>query len=847
MPGWPSVFKLLETLHDTSLDALADALPWRMVIEDGVIMTNLGGYLGTFEWVGPNLEDVTTADYLTVAQRLNDELVRLGSGWTLVPEVRRVKSRRYHDPRPTAPPLVQMLDEERRQYHQRSGVHYASKVRYSFAYHEPRGIQDKSERYFFEQAGIAPPLAGASRALQTFKAGMAQIASAFAADKQSHVRLRRLGLRAARTATGEVIVYDDLLSYLYSMLRGVEQPIIAPPPGMTIGKLFSAHEAIMDRQPSIDDDALAIIRVTIPPKNSEIGMLNALFTIPVECSIVIRTVLYGREQSERRTTRGRDEARQNLTGFLDGLTRSFGKPSPPSAHKLGVVTEAERSIDRVQRGDYLAANVTVTVAFYGSDRTTLGERVKAALDALKDSGFVAAPAVADAGRVFFGRLPGDIYSDVDGHAWTTANVVHVTPIATVWPGVQAHPCEYYRPDAPTHIIASGAGGETVHLPLHWGRAANTLLVGGARTGKTVLTKRMLWSHLLLEDSAFMAFDRDESMFVMASVLEDLGVGAYTRLDDERVAFCPFEFLHESVKEREWALATVESWCMHRGVTITNERRDKILTALELLANGPDRRVSDLRQRIPDRDVRAVLDYYSDRRTIVGRLLNGPANGLSGRRAQFVDMTHLLPLSDADRLPIYRQLVHLADRRTIRRRPFALLYDEARPLLRDEPMAQLITESLQRWPKRNAFSIVATQGMNDILSAGERGLVVLQECKTRLFAGDSTATDPVQRQELERAGISHRHIDRIAANAQSRRYLYTSPLGTSSFDLGLQECERAVITCDEGDDLRHVKELMQTHPTTWFQRHLIERGLSDWAAYYDELRSQFRHRDIQEVA
>lgn len=839
------MFKILDELHDRSLTSLADALPWRMVVDDGVVMTNLGGYLGAFEWIGPNPDDISSREYLDIAQRLNDEMMRLGRGWTMIPDCGRYRVDAYHAPNPSAPPIVQLLDDERRVYYTDAGAHYGTAVHYSFAYHEPQAVQDKTERYFFDQSGLDESECGASRARETFERGIERLARVF--GNAGTVRLRRLGLRPVRDADGSVVVYDDLLSYLYYTVRGIRHPIIAPPAGMTVAKLFSAHEAVFNYRPTIDQDAVAIVRVTVPPNGSWLGMLASVFNMQAEYRANLRAILYSTMDAERKVTRGRDEAKQNMLGFFEGMFKSMGKSQTPNRHSVHLVQEAEKTLERVQNNEISAANVTFTITFFGQDRARTLRDAETAVTRLGERGFVASLAQADAGRVYFGSLPGDTWSDVDAHSWTTANVSHCCPITSVWPGVDVHPCGYYDPDTPPHIIGVGSGGTPVRLPLHWNLAANTLVIGGARSGKSVHLKRIAWQHLFIPHSNLFAFDRDEAMYLLANVLVDQGVGAYYRFDDPAFALCMLEFIHESLAEVQYALSGIEALCTWHNVTITPARRNKIKDAILRQANYPQRRLSDLYALISDTDVRDAINYYSDAETLVGRIMNGQGNGLARRRAQIFEMSALSALDDKDRLPIVRQVMHLADRTTMRKDPTALLFDEARPAMHDRATGALLVEMLQRWPKRNAFTVIGTQGISDVLTA-PIGMTVLQECKTRILAGDASANDPAQAEALERAGVPAPNPEIIARNAAHRRYRYLSPLGASSYSLDLQACELAALTCDEGDDLAEVKALRQAHPDDWFQRHLRKRGLADWADHYDRiLRQYFRHNSKEYAA
>jgi len=78
--------------------ALADHLPWAVLVAPGVVLNKDGSFTTALKLRGPDLESSTEDELMAVRARLNNALKRLGTGWCLHLEARR----RPADPYPAA-------------------------------------------------------------------------------------------------------------------------------------------------------------------------------------------------------------------------------------------------------------------------------------------------------------------------------------------------------------------------------------------------------------------------------------------------------------------------------------------------------------------------------------------------------------------------------------------------------------------------------------------------------------------------------------------------------------------------------------------------------------------------
>ncbi len=849
------MFAPAETYHEKGLHGIAEYLPWLLPLPNDAVLLPGGGFMSAYEYTGISADTATEGDLRSVLGVIADLTGRMGRGWIFHFQLCRVPSPSYHTDNPNAPAVVRLLDAERRNIAENAGVLYENRLYFTLEYENLQSLDTKARAFFFSDGsdiqphagtedGSSTPLLYAERDLQTFLAGREQVETAL----QGSLRVRRLGLvertSARPTLLPTTTTDDEALSLLYFCLTGKWQRIAQPPPLTTVAHLFAQHELSFSGTSYMDGTPFAVVRAVAPPPLADPSHGSSIYMKPFPMRVSLRVVCIDRADGMREAERRRDEHKQNIFSLLDVIKGKSGPKGDGSGEVNTVavqsVQEANAAIHRLRgnkgQGDAVAlVQPHFCIVIYAGDQSEA--HAGKIVEELRNSGIVSEIARVDAPREFAASLPGERWAQLTKRYWTNAFAARMVQVTSIWPGVTAHPSPFYKPDWPCHIIATGYGNSPVRLPLHWNQAGHTLVVGAQRGGKSVLLKRILWQHLTLPNAKAFVLDRDYSMFTLASALRDEGRAAYLSLDDETTSFNPLAFISESTDERELALSFVEYLCFLRGVPRTKLLRTAIAEGIDRLAERQRHSLADLRRFVANKDLWNVLDYYTDPKTRVGQLLGGASMSPMQRDVLVIEMSGLNALSTEDRTPVYRFLLQLALRKADGS-PMVAIMDEFSALIGDEPMARFLFEILRRWGKKNVAGVFATQGAGDITSAKELGAAIAQECKTKIFTGDSSARDATTAGHLRAiATLSDTELDTIARNEQHRWYYYTSPLGRVSFSLGLQGVERSLITCDENDDRKALERLQVLHPQSWVQEHLRSRGGAAWADFYAMLREQ----------
>jgi len=130
---------------------LADFLPWAALVDRGVVLNKDGSFQRTARFRGPDLESATPAELVAAAQRLNNALRRLGSGWALFVEASRQTAQRYPDSK-FPDPVSALVDTERKAQFEEEGAHFETGYYLTFLFLPPVEQARRAESWLFEGA-----------------------------------------------------------------------------------------------------------------------------------------------------------------------------------------------------------------------------------------------------------------------------------------------------------------------------------------------------------------------------------------------------------------------------------------------------------------------------------------------------------------------------------------------------------------------------------------------------------------------------------------------------------------------------------------------------------------------
>ena len=213
--------------HRSKREGLCDLLNLAACVSPGVIIGKNGALIAGFEYVGNDNESLSDAERDAVSVRLNQALVRLGSGWMLHIDAVRSEVDPYADQHSDYFPdrISKAIDEERREFFGRPGAAFQSRFILCVSYLPPsRTVRKLSELIYEDNSRKTDPRAEALNTLAFFERELSNLENRLT----SSFKLNRLGPRKVVTEDGREVVFDDLLSHLQYCVTGIRQPVRLP-------------------------------------------------------------------------------------------------------------------------------------------------------------------------------------------------------------------------------------------------------------------------------------------------------------------------------------------------------------------------------------------------------------------------------------------------------------------------------------------------------------------------------------------------------------------------------------------------------------------------------------------
>jgi type IV secretion system protein VirB4 len=196
-----------------------------------------------------------------------------------------------------------------------------------------------------------------------------------------------------------------------------------------------------------------------------------------------------------------------------------------------------------------------------------------------------------------------------------------------------------------------------------------------------------------------------------------------------------------------------------------------------------------------------------------------------------EMQHLMGMGEKAVVPVLLYLFRQIEKR-LDGSPTLVILDEAWIYLKHDLFRERVREWLKVLRKENAVVVLATQTVSDIYNSPIRD-VVLESCPTKILLPNTEALNPASREFYDHLGLNDREIEMVQRAQPKRDYYTISPLGRRMISLGLGKVALSFLGVNGRDQRQAVEKLMETYPDRWQSEWLKERGLADWARFYEE--------------
>ena len=808
--------------HRSTQASVADLLNYAAEVEDGIIVGKDGAFMAAWLYTGDDKDSSTEQERESISARINQALSILGNGWMIHVDAVRRPAPTYSERGLSAFPdaITAAIDEERRRLFEELGTMYEGYFVLMLTYLPPLLNERKFIELMFDD-DVEPP---------TNKHYTRDLLSHFSREchnietrLSSALKLTRLNGTKMVTEDGSTVTHDGFLRWLQYCITGINQPIQLPSNPMYLDSLIGGQELWTGVIPKIGRHYIQVVALGGFPLESTPGMLTALGELPIEYRWSSRFIFMEPHEALKHLEVFRKKWKQKIRGIFDQVLNTHTGPIDQDA--LAMVEDAEAALAEVNSGMVAQGYYTSVVVLMHEDRHVVQDAARRVEKAINATGFTARIETINTMEAYLGSLPGHGVENVRRPLIKTQNLADLVPTSTIWTGRVDAPCPMYPPLAPALMHCVTQGSTTYRLNLHVNDLAHSVVFGRTGSGKSTLLALIAAQLRRYPNMTVYAFDKGLSLYPLTAAIRASTHGVSGQHftiadDDDKLAFCPLQFLN-SRADRAWAMDWINTILALNGLVTTAAQRNDIASAIVNMEKNQAYTLSEFSVTIQDEQIRDTLKNYTVDGAM-GHLLDAKTDGLSLSDFTVFEIEELMNLGDRYALPVLLYLFRRIER-SLNGQPAAILLDEAWLMLGHPVFREKIREWLKVLRRANCFVLMATQSLTDAANSGIFDVIV-ESTATKLLLPNVYARDEDSTNLYKRLGLNSRQIDMLATALPKRHYYYLSEVGRRLFDLAIGPLTLAFVGVSDKDSLALIRQLEATHGNDWVTQWLALKNL-----------------------
>jgi type IV secretion system protein TrbE len=804
-----------------------DLLNFAALVDDGVHIGKDGALTAAWRFRGPDTGHATFEEMASISRRLNDALLRLGSGWMLHVDAMRRNSVEYPELGAFPDVTSQVIDQERRQCYLDEGRHLETTYVLALTFLPPSNLENRIFSFFGTRSKKSGQSSSgpASWALEAFKRQIEEVEPLIKAV----LPLERLkAARAGIDHRDRPIVFDELLAYFESTVSGEFRHVRLPAIPMYLDALIGNHAFVAGMTPKVGRRHLRVLAVDGFPQESFPGILDALGNLACEFRWNTRFIVLDAPEARKLVESHRRRWRQKIRGLREQVFQTAGGVVNLDAQAMA--NDSEAAIGEAESRLVGFGLLSTVLVFFDEDEERVEANVTEARKLLAALGFGARVEDINAVEAFLGSLPGHGWQNQRRVVVHTLNLADLLPITSIYAGPETNPCDLYPAHSPPLCYAETAGSTPFRLSLHVSDVGHSLIAGPTGAGKSTLVCLLAAQHRRYAGARVIAFDKGNSLEVLCRAVG--GVHAELEIGGH-FSFAPLARVSDP-DERAWLAEWLEGLLLLQGLQISPEQRRTVFETLTRLGEkNRVPRMTEFAAELGDPALRDTLQHYT---------YGGPCGALFEAEADTVgigdfvvfELDHLMSAGEKNLLPVLLYLFHQIER-SLDGRPTLLILEECWLMLGHRLFSAQLREWLKTLRKKNVAVVMATQDLSDLLDSSIRATII-SNCPTRILLPNLQARSDVFAKLYKELGLNSRELDLLAQAVAKSDYYVQTPYGRRLLSFGLGPVALAFCAVSDPETLKRVRRLIELYPQDWQARWLEERGVSDWARYWRQVAS-----------
>ncbi|HIF9415329.1 TPA: conjugal transfer protein TrbE [Photobacterium damselae] len=782
----------------------SDLLNYGAMVNDGIIVNKDGSFSAAFLYRGLDISSSTESERNQIANRMNQALASLGTGYMTQIDAIRSNVSTYSSPEHSHFPhaVFKMIDDSRRFFFEESGNKYESKYVLTVTYMPPSKNLSKVTELVFEEGDIERT-SPAQRNLERFQNKLIELQGMLEVFLQvEHLK--------ARNKEGQW--QDEFLSFINFTILGKWQPITLPHTPMYLDSYLGTYDFWTGLKPKLDDEYICCISIDGFPNFGHPNMLSALDYLDVEYRWNTRFCHFDAAQAIELLNKEKNKWKQKVVSFKDKLLKTNNPVQDDDA--LDMVNQYDSAITATSKGDIQYGHYTSTIVLRHKDIETLELCADDVTKCLRNiMGFTCRVETVNAVEAFLGTLPSDSLHNVRKPLISTMNLSHLSPLAGIWTGNATCPCPFYPENSPPLMYCNAEGNTPFRFNLHVNDLGHTLVFGPTGAGKSTLLATIAAQFMRYPNASLFAFDKGNSMFAISQCGgKHFDIGG----DNSSPSFAPLSELDDDF---EWCEQYIEQLLVLQDTQVTPSMRSKINEALKRMTGNGIKTLSEFVAMVQDDAIKEAINYYTTG-SRCGDLLDAEEDSLELSHLQVFEIESLMNRGDKDLIPVLLYLFRKIER-GLKGQPAMIIIDEAWIALSHPVFREMIKEWLKVLRKANCIVLMATQSLTDAVKSGMLD-VLIESCPTQIFLPNSKAEQFAD--IYSQFGLNSRQIEIIKNGRPKRQYYTFTPEGSRLFDLALNPLALAFVGVSDKEELAELKQIIHETGDTWYLPWLEHKGI-----------------------
>ena len=796
-------------------------------VSEGVVLNRDGSLLGCFYYSGPDMDSSMGQEEDQLCSQANEIFQTFGNGWSVHFDLIRVPAIEYPKENFFDNPTSILIEEKRRYEHEKEGEHFENIYAVSFCF-LPSVAENESITNFLVKNAHKDNQPSINFVINIFN----QKLSEFEGSIANRVHIKRM-------------TSAEMMTFLHRCISGQKQEVPIPQKSCYLNHYLGAHEFVAGHEPMVDDNNVGVITLTQFPYENFSGILRVLSILPFEYRFSSRFRFYDPVDSLNIVNEYQGKylgMKYSIGQLIMGAMGKDPRNDPDGANRavLTKIEETKTAQEAIELGQVNFGYATFVVVIFDEKKDQCKKKMAYVRDLLNNNRIPSIIEKSNAVEAFLGSFPGEVFKNVRKPFISTQNLANMIPLTDIWSGFQYNPCPLYPKRSAPLFYAATSGTTPFRANLHVGDVGHTSIYGPTGGGKSVLLSHIANSALRYEAAQIYMFDIGFSQFALTHAV---GGQFYDIMGDgNELSFCPLSELSDP-SVQQWACDWIEKIVTLQGVKITPLIRSDIDQAIRDTSKSPNKSLSDFYLNLQNDDLKEALkSFVQIKEGYMSSLLDAKEDGFSKGRFQTFEISKLMGVDKRLYTPVLLYLFHKIQR-SLDGRPTFVIIDEGWRIMLDETFMSYWIEFLRTLRKFNACVIMATQGLADIVNSPYAS-VLNENCFTKIFLPNATATEPDSRRYYEAMGLNERQIQIISEAIPKREYYWVArDIGQRLIDLKLGALELAFYGAGtQLHDRQKIKELQAEFGPLWVSKWLEARGLNEqskeWLSIYNSRKGRY---------